>query len=193
MNTAISFRMPASMPFDASLKTSNSKSDLQRPANSVINPLSITGGHCRSSFEASLIFMAAGKCYPPTSRYYVYVAYLKNFKVVEVQRLMQQRGYNHIIALGSVIKRAKVLGVTDVILCTSTWSTNEQPFAEEQIDEVVNQYETLRELFGLNLIDNIRLSPTCFYSYYADCERPYRVPQKDRPYGSIDRHYTLSF
>ncbi|GAB3317810.1 hypothetical protein GCM10027299_09190 [Larkinella ripae] len=137
--------------------------------------------------------MAARKGYPPTNRYYVYVAYLKNFKVVEVQRLMQQRGYNHIIALGSVVKRARGLGVTDVILCTATWSTNEQPFAEEQIDEVQSQYETLRDLFGINLVDNIRLSPTCFYSYFADCERPYRVPQKDQPYGSIDRHYTTQF
>lgn len=183
--------MNTSLPLSLRIPTAPARRDVSRhisplsdrkpviPLSNGISPLTITNGQCRSAFEAAMVFITARRCSPPTKRHHAYVCFLRENRVIEVTRLAELRGYNPILNLAPIAKQAKLLGVNEVILCTWHGPSAEEPFAEEQMDEVVSQYESLRDLFGINLVDNIRLSDTSFYSYYADQERPFSPPRRE--------------
>jgi hypothetical protein len=101
-----------------------------------------------------------------------YVAYFHQEQLIHLERLHTLRGHNPAINCQAVIKQARQLGATQVLLASGVESTSEEPYADEFAHEVERQYETLRQA-RLFLLDNLRVSLMGAYSYYGDHSGPF--------------------
>jgi len=106
-----------------------------------------------------------------------------------MERIGRIRGYNPTLKLDSVIKQAPRLGADGIILATWHQPTGEERFALEQSQEVERQFDVLEE-GGIRLVDNLRISETGLFSYYAHWDGPFDTPGL-RPSGanSVNRLY----
>ncbi|QMW02503.1 hypothetical protein [Spirosoma foliorum] len=135
----------------------------------------------QSPFQAALLFTIHKANNKPGHD--AYVCYLKQQRVVHVERLHSLRGHNPTVNLSSVIRYVRHNEeITGVIIGTWVRSTSEYPYAEEFSNEVERQYHVLLEA-DIKLVDNLRLSETGVYSYYGDHAEPFAESPFDSQTG----------